>query len=107
MEIRLKPNYYCKCGKWEYPHEDIRKPKLHEKGNIRSHTPEFIACCERFKENVDCNIIKFGDHEDSNTKDPETKFNIQDAGYHGYVGSEPIDYCPFCGEKIEYPNPLI
>jgi len=52
-------------------------------------------CCAAMHEAFD-DYIKFG-----GSYDDTPKLHIQEKGWEGDVSYHPIDFCPFCGQRIE------
>ena len=108
MKVKVTLIYWCKCNNSEYPHKYIKKPSLHGRGQPWEYRIEEIEdfCCIEMRRAYDENFIQF-----------KTIMNRSIGGIpigcglaiirtycyeEGACENEMyIDYCPFCGEKIE------
>jgi hypothetical protein len=86
----------------DYPsihEESIYGTKIHQKAYIETEMVGWNACCNRLREFSDNCMEKEFKGKDGKLCFVETIYYNDSADEHIYY---PVDYCPFCGEKIEY-----
>lgn len=117
MKVKIFKVYWCKCENAEHPHKRIKKPELHGKGSFRAYVWEIESviqidrsggeipnyCCEKMMEAIDGDFITFG-HPEYRLDKEATSLSITKQEHYQAWGIEimAIQFCPFCGEEIEY-----
>jgi len=108
MKVKLGQKFWCKCGNAFHPHQRIKNKSKHGKGNLYEYYIKDIKfCCEKMREAFDKKFIGFGNFEDGGYAG-YGKINININIYSCLPYPEgacwedmKINFCPFCGEKIE------
>ena len=117
MKVKVALTYWCKCGNSKHPHTGIRRIDIsHGEGKPREYEVVTIAkfCCIEMEHAYDENFVQFKNvwnHTRSHLATPMfSSFPIGCGLAIVRIRCYPectsednmyINYCPFCGEKIE------